>query len=117
MKKTGIVALALAVTLSGCAIQSNTGKGAAYGTAGGAAAGALLGQIIGQNTQGTLLGAAAGKQTGCHAKCGEKSNPFFHIHSSSLEAVRQIAAFCLVDIRINHQKRKVCCFDNILVIS
>ena len=70
MKKTGIVALALAVTLSGCAIQSNTGKGAAYGTAGGAAAGALLGQIIGQNTQGTLLGAAAGAVIGGLAGTG-----------------------------------------------
>ncbi len=70
MKKAGIAALALAVTLSGCAIQSNTGKGAAYGTAGGAAAGALLGQIIGQNTQGTLLGAAAGAVIGGLAGTG-----------------------------------------------
>ena len=70
MQKTGIVALALAVTLSGCAIQSNTGKGAAYGTAGGAAAGALLGQIIGQSTQGTLLGAAAGAVIGGLAGTG-----------------------------------------------
>ncbi len=70
MKKTCIVAVMISLMMSGCAIQSNTGKGAAYGTAGGAAAGALLGQIIGQNTKSTLLGAAAGAVIGGLAGTG-----------------------------------------------
>lgn len=71
MKK--ICTLGLIVTLllgSGCAMQSNTGKGAAYGTAGGAAAGAILGQIIGGNTKSTLIGTAAGAVIGGLAGTG-----------------------------------------------
>ena len=71
MKK--IYTLGLIVTLllgSGCATQSNMGKGAAYGTAGGAAAGAILGQIIGGNTKSTLIGTAAGAVIGGLAGTG-----------------------------------------------
>lgn len=71
MKK--IYTLGLIVTLlfgSGCAMQSNMGKGATYGTAGGAAAGAILGQIIGGNTKSTLIGTAAGAVIGGLAGTG-----------------------------------------------
>ena len=71
MKK--ICTFGLIVTLllgSGCAMQSNTGRGAAYGTAGGAAAGAILGQIIGGNTKSTLIGTAAGAVIGGLAGTG-----------------------------------------------
>jgi len=50
--------------LAGCAPQTKTQAGAAYGTAGGAAAGALLGQAIGRNTKSTLVGAAIGAAVG-----------------------------------------------------
>ena len=65
MKKLCTLGLIATLLLgSGCAMQSNTGKGAAYGTAGGAAAGAILGQIIGGNTKSTLIGTAAGAVIG-----------------------------------------------------
>ena len=70
MKKGYLVALMLALLLTGCANYSNTGKGAAYGTAGGAAAGALLGQVIGGNTKSTLIGSAAGAVIGGLAGAG-----------------------------------------------
>ena len=71
MKKITILALVATLMLgSGCAMQTNTGKGAAYGTAGGAAAGALLGQIIGGNTKATLIGAGAGALIGGLAGTG-----------------------------------------------
>ena len=63
MKK--ICTFGLIVTLllgSGCAMQSNTG--------GGAAAGAILGQIIGGNTKSTLIGTAAGAVIGGLAGTG-----------------------------------------------
>ena len=65
MKK--IYTLGLIVTLllgSGCATQSNMGKGAAYGTAGGAAAGAILGQTIIGTAAGAVIGGLAGTGIG-----------------------------------------------------
>ncbi len=72
MKKLYTLGLIATLMLgSGCAgIQSNTGRGAAYGTAGGAAAGAILGQIIGGNTKSTLIGTAAGAVIGGLAGTG-----------------------------------------------
>ena len=71
MKKLCTLGLIATLLLgSGCAMQSNTGRGAAYGTAGGAAAGAILGQIIGGNTKSTLIGTAAGAVIGGLAGTG-----------------------------------------------
>lgn len=72
MKKLYTLGLIATLMLgSSCAgMQSNTGRGAAYGTAGGAAAGAILGQIIGGNTKSTLIGTAAGAVIGGLAGTG-----------------------------------------------
>jgi len=57
--------LILCLTLaSGCAMQTQTQKGAVIGTGVGAAVGAGLGQAIGRNTSATLIGAAAGAVAG-----------------------------------------------------
>lgn len=52
------------LTMIGCALQTNTQKGATYGAAGGAVAGAILGQIIGHDTEATLIGTAVGAAVG-----------------------------------------------------
>lgn len=68
MKKIICQVIILTFLLSGCALQTNTEKGAAYGAAGGAVVGALLGQAIGRDTEatvwGTAIGAALGGATG-----------------------------------------------------
>jgi outer membrane protein OmpA-like peptidoglycan-associated protein len=52
------------ITLTACAPQTKTQKGATYGAAGGALAGAVIGQIIGGDTEATLIGTAIGAAVG-----------------------------------------------------
>jgi len=62
MKKLIIGASIAALSLSGCATNSQTGT--LVGTGVGAAVGAGLGQAIGHSTSATLIGAAAGAAAG-----------------------------------------------------
>ena len=62
MKKLIIGTSIVALSLSGCATQSQTGT--LVGTGVGAAVGAGLGQAIGHSTSATLIGAAAGAAAG-----------------------------------------------------
>lgn len=64
MRKIICQIIVLTFLLSGCALQTNTEKGATYGAAGGAVAGALLGQAIGRDTEATLWGTAIGAALG-----------------------------------------------------
>jgi outer membrane protein OmpA-like peptidoglycan-associated protein len=64
MKKLVVIILLSLPLTSGCAMETKTQKGGAYGAAGGAVAGALLGQAIGRDTEGTLWGAAIGAALG-----------------------------------------------------
>ena len=64
MKKIIYTLLTLFFLISGCALQTNTEKGATYGAAGGAVAGAILGQAIGGDTEATLWGTAIGAALG-----------------------------------------------------
>ena len=67
MKKTVIVFLlcvALALIVSGCAMETRQQKGTGSGAAIGAGVGALLGQVIGGDTESTLLGAGIGAVLG-----------------------------------------------------
>jgi outer membrane protein OmpA-like peptidoglycan-associated protein len=62
MKKLFIWTTILAITLAGCATQTQTG--ALVGTGVGAAVGAGVGQAIGRDTSSTLIGAAIGAAVG-----------------------------------------------------
>jgi outer membrane protein OmpA-like peptidoglycan-associated protein len=64
MKKIIVCLGILVLTVSGCATQTKTQKGALIGTGVGAAVGAGLGQAIGRSTSATLIGAAAGAVAG-----------------------------------------------------
>lgn len=59
-----VMVIALALSLSSCAVQNKQQQGTAVGAGVGAAAGALLGQAIGRNTGATLLGAGIGAAVG-----------------------------------------------------
>lgn len=59
-----VLGLCMLMLISGCALETKTQKGGAYGAAGGAAAGAILGQILGGDTEATLIGAAIGAAVG-----------------------------------------------------
>ncbi len=70
MKKLIALFLLALLLTGGCAMETKTQKGGAYGAAGGAVAGALLGQAIGRDTEGTLWGAAIGAALGGAAGAG-----------------------------------------------
>jgi len=70
MKKILALSLISLLLTTGCAMETKTQKGGAYGAAGGAVAGALLGQAIGRDTEGTLWGAAIGAALGGAAGAG-----------------------------------------------
>ena len=62
--KTTILALCVAMVLSGCESINNTAKGSVIGAAGGAALGLLVGHLAGNKAVGTSVGAAVGAGTG-----------------------------------------------------
>lgn len=70
MKRFVVFCVAGMIFLAGCAPQTKTQAGGAYGAAGGAAAGAILGQVIGHDTKSTLIGAAIGAAVGGAAGAG-----------------------------------------------
>ncbi|MGF1562144.1 MAG: OmpA family protein [Geminicoccaceae bacterium] len=66
MRRVGVVAIAGALVLAGCAQDGNVNK-TGVGAAGGAVAGAVLGNVIagsGNKTAGTAIGAAVGAAVG-----------------------------------------------------
>jgi outer membrane protein OmpA-like peptidoglycan-associated protein len=64
MRNYIMMGLVVVFTMTGCAVENRTQKGALVGTGVGAAVGAGLGQAIGRNTSSTLIGAAAGAVAG-----------------------------------------------------
>lgn len=59
-----ILAIALTISLAGCAGQTNQQQGTGIGAGVGAGVGAVLGQIIGGDTEATVLGAGIGAALG-----------------------------------------------------
>jgi len=63
MKNLKLIAIAVMIIISSCALNK-TQKGAIIGTAGGAAAGAVIGKAAGNTALGAIIGAAVGGGTG-----------------------------------------------------
>ena len=60
MIRTVVLALVIAVSLSGCVYMSDTERRATTGTLGGAAAGAAIGAMAGNAGMGAAIGAGVG---------------------------------------------------------
>lgn len=60
MMRSGVLAMVVAVSLSGCAGMSDTQQRTLTGGAGGAAGGALIGALAGNAGLGAAIGGAAG---------------------------------------------------------
>ena len=60
MRRAGLLAMVLAVLLSGCAGMSDTQQRTLTGGAGGAAGGAAIGALAGSAGLGAAIGGAAG---------------------------------------------------------
>ena len=59
-----ILAVALAISLAGCAGQTKQQQGTGIGAGVGAGVGAILGQLIGGDTEATVIGAGVGAALG-----------------------------------------------------
>lgn len=85
MKKFVIFIGIVAIALTGCATQTQTG--AAVGAGVGAAVGAGVGQAVGRNTSSTLIGAAIGAAVG-----GIAGGAIGHYMDQQEQAMRQAVA-------------------------
>lgn len=63
-RRAGLLALTLALGVTGCASWNNRAKGAVIGGAAGGAVGAVIGNQTGSTTRGAIIGAAVGGAAG-----------------------------------------------------